>query len=367
VSPTFRVARFVSRWLAEPFLFVGVPALVYVAVMTGTASFIDFDTFREASLDVLAGRSPYPPPDASVLASEANFVYPPLAAYLFAPFAVLPQTLGTALFVVLVVAAGPLTLLLLGVRDWRCLCLSVVAAPIVNAASVGALSSLLAVALAAAWRLRARLLPAAIVVGVIVVSKLFLWPLLVWLAATRRTTTAIAAAAVAAVAVFGSWAAIGFAGLADYGKTLGLLSQVVQEKGYSPLALAMSVGFSEESARGLAMVLGALLLVLTVVVARKEDGERRALALALAAALALSPIVWTHYFALLFVPLALARPRLSPVWLLPVALWVAPGQSLGNTWLIVASLALAGLIVGVSAWPRRGPVASTVAAPAAQV
>ena len=30
-----------------------------------------------------------------------------------------------------------------------------------------------------------------------------------------------------------------------------------------------------------------------------------------------SPIVWIHYFLLLLVPLALTRPRLSPLWLLP--------------------------------------------------
>ena len=39
----------------------------------------------------------------------------------------------------------------------------------------------------------------------------------------------------------------------------------------------------------------------------------------LAAALAASPIVWMHYFLLLLVPLALARPRLSALWLVPFA------------------------------------------------
>jgi len=32
-------------------------------------------------------------------------------------------------------------------------------------------------------------------------------------------------------------------------------------------------------------------------------------------------IVWLHYFILLIVPIALARPRLSPLWFLPLALW----------------------------------------------
>ena len=36
------------------------------------------------------------------------------------------------------------------------------------------------------------------------------------------------------------------------------------------------------------------------------------------------PIVWLHYLVLLLVPLAIARPRFSLLWLLPVLLWVSP-------------------------------------------
>jgi hypothetical protein len=40
--------------------------------------------------------------------------------------------------------------------------------------------------------------------------------------------------------------------------------------------------------------------------------------------LAFSPIVWLHYLVLLLVPLAIARPRFSAVWLLPLLLWLTP-------------------------------------------
>ncbi len=40
----------------------------------------------------------------------------------------------------------------------------------------------------------------------------------------------------------------------------------------------------------------------------------RSFALAIAASLVLSPIVWLDYFALAAVPLAIARPRLSWIW-----------------------------------------------------
>jgi hypothetical protein len=69
---------------------------------------------------------------------------------------------------------------------------------------------------------------------------------------------------------------------------------------------------------------GMALLAAAAWVAREErrtprDRDVAALTLVLAAALAASPIVWVHYFLLLLVPLALTRPRLSLLWLVPFA------------------------------------------------
>ena len=55
----------------------------------------------------------------------------------------------------------------------------------------------------------------------------------------------------------------------------------------------------------------------------------RSFTLAIAAALTLSPIVWLDYFALAMVPLAIARPRLSWIWFLPLATWGLSGAGLG--------------------------------------
>ena len=51
--------------------------------------------------------------------------------------------------------------------------------------------------------------------------------------------------------------------------------------------------------------------------AREQDVA--ALTLALAVAFVASPIVWIHYFLLLLVPIALTRPRLPPIWVVPFA------------------------------------------------
>ena len=60
-------------------------------------------------------------------------------------------------------------------------------------------------------------------------------------------------------------------------------------------------------ARAVWLTLGVGLLVSLILVARRGD-ERNAFALAIAAALALSPIVWLHYFSLLLVVVAIAQP-----------------------------------------------------------
>ena len=63
--------------------------------------------------------------------------------------------------------------------------------------------------------------------------------------------------------------------------------------------------------------------------ARRGD-EVGSFACAIAAALAFSPVVWLHYLVLLAVPLGIARPRFSALWLLPIVLWVCPRAGNGD-------------------------------------
>jgi hypothetical protein len=101
------------------------------------------------------------------------------------------------------------------------------------------------------------------------------------------------------------------------------------------------------------------------------------LTLCLAAALAASPIVWVHYFLLLLVPLALTRPTLSPLWLVPFgyaplgeSAWPAgDARKLGLA--LVATLLLLGgallqvlrephprRVIGKQPWRVRAPTRS---------
>ena len=105
-----------------------------------------------------------------------------------------PVVLGKALFLVLALGSVLLALDLLGVRDWRCYGLALLTAPVVDTVSLGAISSMLLLGVALAWRYRDRPFVAGAVTAVTAVAKVFVWPLFVWLLATRRFRAALVAA-----------------------------------------------------------------------------------------------------------------------------------------------------------------------------
>ena len=183
---------------------------------------------------------------------------------------------------------------------------------------VSHLTPIIALLLAAAWKYRdARWSPGAMI-GLAVALKFFVWPLLLWLAATRRTREAALAAFVAAVSLL---LVLPFVGVDAYVRLLLRLGRAFDQDSYNLYGLLVQGGASDAVARGAMLAFGAGLLAAT--------WRYRSFALAVAAALALSPIVWLDYFALAALPLALARPRLSPIWFLPLATWGLEGAGLG--------------------------------------
>ena len=79
-----------------------------------------------------------------------------------------------------------------------------------------------------------------------------------------------------------------------------------------------------------------------------------ALSCAIAASLALSPVVWLHYLVLLIVPIGAGRDRLALVWFAPLLFWITPGTaSNGSTWRIILVLAFTSLTLVLAARPAR--------------
>jgi hypothetical protein len=257
---------------------------------------------------------------------------------------------------VLSLASVFIALRFLGVGDWRCYGVAAVSMPVVSTVALGAFTSFLLLGAAATWRYRDREALNGVLGALTATSKLFLWPLGVWLLFTRRFRAAVVFALAAAALVIGGWAAIGFAGLRSYPRLLHLLTDLEAHKSFSLVAL---LRLSGGAATALSALLAAVLVVAVVLAARSTDGDRRAFAVAVLGTLATTPVVWMHYYALLFVPIALYRPRLSAVWAVPLALWLAPSTySEGVTWRILLGLGTVAIVGGCVAELDVSKVAS---------
>jgi alpha-1,2-mannosyltransferase len=358
-----RLRAFARPW--ELASFVWIPAIilgytVWYELHTRRA-LEDFSIFRTAGKTVLHGGSPFVAADPHALANFDKFVYPPSTALLFAPFAALPLAVSQVSMFVLSLLCTFVALRLLDVRDWRCYGVAVMWTPVINSLALGAVTSFLLVGTAAAWRYRDRPPVAGPVAALTAVLKVFLWPLGLWLVVTRRLRATATCVVVAAAVVFLGWAVIGFADLRSYPHLLHVLTKVEQGASYSPVALLRLTG--------MAATLLSVALVISVALgvglaAHGADGDRRAFMVAIAGSLASTPVLWLHYFALLLVPIALYRPRLSGLWLWPLVLWLTPASHAnGSTWRIGLALAVLTLVVArtvgeqqtqaLFSWPSR--------------
>lgn len=343
-------------WLASV-AFCGVlPAAILAVVFASSigdgSAAIDFRPFYRAAEALLAGETPYPAADALLTASGQPYVYPPLSALLSIPLTVLPLAVAEVLVMVVQVLLVLAIPYLLGVRDWRCYGILLLWPPVISAIQTGNVTLWLGVACALAWRWRDRAVPSAACLGATFAIKFFLWPLLVWLVASRRIATAALALAVGLVLLIASWATIGFDGLRGYPELLRRLEDAVGDDAYTVFNLASDLGAPDAIARALWLGLGFALLAACVVLARKGD-ERSSFVLVLAAALALTPLVWLHYFALLAVACSIARPRLGVVWFVPLAMFVATGVGDPTPLQTVVTLTAGGVTVALAVRDSR--------------
>jgi len=338
-----RVASFAS------IVFFGVlPALtvivLFVSAIRADEVAMDFRQFYAAAETILNGDSPYVPSGEALTAWGGPYPYPPLPAEVAAPLTALPrETAGLLLMAVLVAAAlaVPATL---GVRDWRCYGLLLLWPPVISAIQTGNVTLWFALAAAIAWRFRDRLAPVTASLALTLAAKFFLWPLVVWLAATRRVVTALWTCAVGGALLVGSWALIGFDGFLDYPSLLRKLEHTVGGDSYTSYIVGLDLGLPSVVARAAWLAIGVAVLVWAVTVARRGD-ERTAFIIAVAASLALTPIVWLHYFALLSVIVALAQPRLGLVWFVPLGMFLTPGSGHPTTFQTSWTLGVAALTV----------------------
>ena len=356
---SFRVLAGRAFWI----LLCGVLPLltVYFAVapaLFGDSQAADFHfNYYYAAEAIRDGRDFYPTHGFVVRGPNdliIDYVYPPLVALLTVPWALLPVGVAESLFQFLLIGVFLTTLFLLGVRDWRCYGLAFLWPPVTDAISTGNISILLGFAAALVWVYRDRPRAAGAALGVSIAAKIFLWPLTLWLAVTRRMRAAVWSVVVAAVVLTASWAVVGFRGLTDYPDLVRRLSDRMDERGYTIYALATDLGLPSDAAWALWFGTAVLVLAGSVVLARRGD-EKRGFVLALTAAIAFSPIVWLHYLSLVLVAVAVARPRLAPVWFLgiPLQVVVTTGVYNGSTFQTASVLVLIAAAVALTLAPAR--------------
>jgi hypothetical protein len=302
------------------------PLWVLVTAALGGKFALDFHfAYLPAAHAVLHGASPFHP---DAIGAREPFLYPPLFAYLLTPLTLLPPLVAEVLGTLVVAAAVPATLFVLGVRDRRCYAIVFLWWPTIVAIQSANITLPLVFGTALVWRYRDRRLVAALIGGLVIALKPFFWPILLWFVATRRYRTAAIAAASSAGLVLLPWAGIGFAGLRGYPHLLSRVSAFEGPGGYSIAALLHAM-LSWTSATMVETVIGAALLVV-VFVAGRRGRDRDAFALSLVATLVLSPLVEMHYLLLLLVIVALYRRTFGLAWILPLLIWGAPGTGAGS-------------------------------------
>lgn len=352
---------------------IGTVALVFVAVLamaglvglSAAEGLLAWDVrfaYLPAAEAVLDGRSPYPALDDPILDEQKGYVYPPQLLFALVPLVPLPAGVAAGLVALGMLALLGLTLWVLGIRDVRCYAAALLWVPAISAVLLSNVSIPLAFALAVAWRYRDRVWEPGVAVGLSVSAKLVSWPILVWMVTTRRWRAALAAVVLGAVVTFAAWAAIGFDGLSGYPDLLRRLSELQSERSYSIVGMAATLGVGSLAANLTMLVVGGGLLVWCAALGRQGD-DVRAFTCAVAATLVLSPIVWLHYLVALIVPLAIARPRFSWIWLLPVVLWISPKPGYAEGYQTFGPALIATILLALLLVPRRSrdeePVAVT--------
>jgi hypothetical protein len=347
-------------------VFLAATAMLGLAGLSAAEGLLAWDVrfaYLPAAEAMLNGDSPYPGLDDPILEDQKGYVYPPQLLFLLAPLTLLPVGVASTLVAVGLIAMLLLIPRVLGVRDLRCYAAALLWVPSISGVLLGNVSIPLALALAVVWRYRDRVGPPAAALGLSVSAKLLLWPMFVWMLATRRWRAVVWAIVVGVAVTLSAWAVIGFAGFTTYPDLLRRLSEIQTEKSYSFVGIASELGLGTWVGNATIVVVGGALLIGTVLFARSGD-DARSFTCAVAATLALSPIVWLHYLVVLLVPMAILRPRFTWLWLLPVLLWVSPKPGYAEGWPTALPALAAVILVGVLLWrPRPDVVAEPMPAP----
>ena len=300
-----------------------------------------------AARAMLRGSSPYVAARLVDVTRAAGFLYPAVGALLIAPFGLLSRSLGGFLFAGLNIAALPVALKMLGVRDWRVYGLVFLWLPVVSAWQTANVTLLLLLGIAVIWRCRDDPRRSGVAMAVLVSAKPITWPLLIWLLATRRYRGIAWAAATGLLINVAAWSIVGFSQIHRYEAVTQAAVGQGNRIGYTVVALLLHLGLASRAALVFGLAPGVAACAGCGIAAHRGH-ERASMILCIAAILLSTSLVWMHYFVLLVVPLALTRRRLSPAWALPLLMWVCVPTYAPQTWQTAVGLGAALAVIAAT-------------------
>lgn len=299
-------------------------ALLVWALFVRTVDPADLFVFLRAGQAVAHGFSPYVDPSSASLWSGHAFVYPSLVAWVFVPLGAVSIAAAGLLFYLGSVVALVAVVKLLGAPRGGAvpIMLTLTAEPVVRGLQLGTLNVWLLLGLSLAWRYRERGLVVVAALTAVVVAKLFLLPMLVWLLLTKRTRSAVATAALSAAAVAVS-CALADLSVGSFARMLSLLSLHEGPHSSSLTAIAEHLGAGHGLATAAALVAAALIVGAGALRFRRSGNEAYLFCACVLASIAVSPIVWSHYFTLLVLIPLILRWRTRSLVLAWCATWLA--------------------------------------------
>ena len=343
--------------------YIGIPLVltvyvVYICVRIHALATDFHHEYWPAAHFVLRGLSPYAGNWQHISAGVA-FPYPALTALLFVPLALLPHGVADIVFTAVNMAAVILTLRALRIKAWRLYGVVFMWPMVVQAWQTANLTLLLGLGIAWLWRERDRPIVAGALAAGLISLKPFVWPLGIWLIATRRYAASGWAIATGLALNAFAWGVVGVDQLRPYDEVVHAVTKVMDVRGYDLVALAMHWGATHTVAYTIQIAVSALLAAVCFYAGRRGDCQT-SLVLCIALSLLATPVLWTHYFALMIVPVALARPRLSGLWFLPLLMWVCPSTH-PQLWQLITALGVSAIVFAVAILrPGSAPVEDVV-------
>ena len=301
-----------------------------VSAGNGTLGY-DFEAYRLAVENLLAGRSMYDL-TATSMGAFGLFFYPPPFALLVLPFALIPGAPGVLVWTVLLIVATVAAIWLLPVSArtrWVVLLLAAFSWPVIYGIKLGQVGSVLLLLFAIGWRWMDRPWRLGLAAGLGTVIKLQPGLVIGWALVTGRRQAALVGIAVFTALAAAITLVAGIQPWADWSTVLGNVSRPVlaeNDMGFGRQAFLAGVPLDTATLIHYANVVA--IVVVTFLAVLRTSPVASYLAVVVASQF-VSPVLWDHYAVLLLLPVA---------WLI----------DRGHAWAVLVPLATAMPLVGIT-------------------